>query len=631
MCGISGIFNLPTSTMTGIDENILRQINNAQAHRGPDDQGYHIAEQVGLGHRRLSIIDLEGGHQPIYNDNKQTVVVFNGEIYNYREVASELQEKGYQFQTESDTETIVHAWDEWGPNCIEHFRGMFAFAIWDNQKQTLFLVRDRLGIKPLHYSVLSNGQLIFGSELKALKQHPLFDHGLNPEAIEDYLTLGYVPDPKCIYRNTFKLEAGHYILIEPQTKGITPKQYWDLPLQPVKDNQSYNLENELIERLEEAVKYRMVSEVPIGSFLSGGVDSSAVVSLMASLQKDPITTCAIGFDVPKYNESDFAQLVADKYNTNHHLKIVDHNDFELIDKLTKLYDEPYADSSALPTYRVCQLAREHVTVCLSGDGGDELFAGYRRYKMHAGEEKVRQIIPRSLRKAIFKPLGRIYPKMDWAPRFLRAKTTLQSIGMSAPEGYLNSMSKLRLDQRESLYSTNFKTQLNGYRSSQLFDNLVKGKTFTDPIKQIQYIDFKTWLTGDILTKVDRASMAHSLEVRVPILDHKFVEWAFNIPSQLNMKSGEGKAGFKKALEPLVPFENLYRDKMGFSIPLAEWLRGPLKSKLENTINNPKLMDLDIFNHKKLLKMVREHEKGISDHSAALWTILMLGQFIEQQG
>ncbi len=639
MCGIAGIYALPSLTSEQnmkIDSELLEKMNTAQAHRGPNDQGYHFDHGVGLAHRRLSIIDLAGGHQPIYNEDGQVVVVFNGEIYNYKDIAAELKEKGHIFKTVSDTETIVHAWEEWGINCVDHFRGMFAFAIWDNIKKELFIARDRLGIKPLHYSLLSNGQLIFGSELKVLKQHPKFNENLSLEAIEDYLTLGYVPDPKSIYQGTFKLEAGHYIHLKADSKHIETVQYWDLPWQESIQQLAaapnhLDYQKTMMDGLTNAVKLRMVSEVPIGSFLSGGVDSSAVVAIMASLQDDPINTCAIGFDVPEYNESDFAQAVADRYKTNHNLEIVNHEDFALIEELTNIYDEPYADSSALPTYRVCEMAKKHVTVCLSGDGGDELFAGYRRYKMHLAEEKLRNKIPAIVRKAIFKPLGKLYPKLDWAPQFLRAKTTFQSLSMSSAEAYLNSMSKLRKDEREKIYSPEFKKQLNGYRSHQMFDKLVENKNFADPLKQIQYLDFKTWMPGDILTKVDRASMQHGLEVRVPILDHKFVEWSFTLPSSENLKKGEGKAGFKQALEPIVPHDNLYRDKMGFSIPLSDWLKGPLKEKLERTLNNDKLKALKLFDHKQINQMINEHCNGKSNHDAGLWTLMMLGQFIEKNG
>jgi len=343
-----------------------------------------------------------------------------------------------------------------------------------------------------------------------------------------------------------------------------------------------------------------------------------------------VTTCSIGFDVPDFNETDFAKLVADRYQTNHKVEMVNHEDFDLIDQLIDIYDEPYADSSALPTYRVCELARKHVTVALSGDGGDELFAGYRRYRFHMAEQKLRDKIPLSIRKPVFGLLGKIYPKLDWAPQFLRAKTTFQSLAMTSSEAYLNSMSKLRSDERNSIYSDSFKKKLNNYSSNQVFSDVLEGKSFSDPLKEIQYLDYKTWVTGDINTKVDRASMAHSLEVRVPILDHKFVEWAFSVPSSLNLTNGEGKAIFKKELEPHVPNDNLYREKMGFSIPLAQWLRGPLREKMTLLLTSKTFDQTGIFNVDTIQKLISEHLSGKSDHAAALWTLMMLGMFIERE-
>jgi asparagine synthase (glutamine-hydrolysing) len=630
MCGISGIFSFNEHHV--IDEQLLKSMNNVQAHRGPNDQGYHIGNGIGLGHRRLSIIDLAGGHQPIYNEDNTVSVVFNGEIFNHHEIAQELKDKGHVFKTTSDTETIVHAWEEWGVDCVHHFRGMFAFILWDDNKKELFVVRDRLGIKPLHYSLLTDGSVIFGSELKVLRQHPLCSNEISPEAIEDYLTFGYVPDPKTIFTNTYKLEAGHYLHLK-QGKvltKLTSKQYWDLPWQAAKTLSTQEIESELIERLKDAVNIRMEAEVPLGSFLSGGVDSGAIVAMMSQLQDKAVTTCSIGFDVPEFNETDFAQLVADRYKTNHKVETVDHEDFDLIDKLIDIYDEPYADSSALPTYRVCELARKHVTVALSGDGGDELFAGYRRYRFHMAEQALRDKIPTAIRKPIFGLLGKVYPKLDWAPQFLRAKTTFQSLAMTSSEAYLNSMSKLRADERNALYSTAFKEKLAGYSANQVFEKILAGKSFDDPLKEIQYLDYKTWITGDINTKVDRASMAHGLEVRVPILDHQFIEWAFKVPSNLNLKGSEGKAEFKKQLEPHVPNDNLYRNKMGFSIPLAQWLRGPLKSKMTTLLTSKTFQQTSIFVADKINKIIKEHVTGKSDHSAALWTLMMLGQFIERE-
>jgi asparagine synthase (glutamine-hydrolysing) len=630
MCGISGIFSFDPNVV--IDSELLQLMNNAQAHRGPNDQGYHIKQGIGLGHRRLSVIDLAGGHQPIYNEDESVVVVFNGEIYNHHEISDQLKLLGYTFKTNSDTETIVHAWDEWGVACLEHFRGMFAFILWDNNKKELFVARDRLGVKPLHYSLLSNGSVIFGSELKVLRQHPLCPKEISAEAIEDYLTFGYVPDPKCIYEGVYKLEAGHYLHFKQgdQPDAITSVQYWDLPWQARNELSEKSLNNELINRLKEAVDLRMEAEVPLGAFLSGGVDSGAIVAMMSSLQKSPVDTCSMGFDIPQFNETDFAQLVADRYQTNHHVEIVDPEDFELIEQLIDIYDEPYADSSALPTYRVCELARKHVTVVLSGDGGDELFAGYRRYRLHMAEQKLRDKIPLVIRKPIFGLLGKLYPKLDWAPQFLRAKTTFQSLALSSSQAYLNSMSKLRKDERENIYSNNFKARLKGYSSAQVFENAIKGKQFTDPLKEAQYLDYKTWITGDINTKVDRASMAHGLEVRSPMMDHKFIEWAFLSPSALNLNKGEGKACLKKELEPHVPHDNLYRKKMGFSVPLAQWLRGPLNSLMIELLSAEAFVQTNIFNAKKIDKMIAEHTASIRDHSSALWTLMMLGLFIKKE-
>lgn len=628
MCGISGIFNFDPEQ--AIDAELLKLMNNAQAHRGPNAQGYHVANGVGLGQRRLSVIDLEGGKQPLYNEDESVVVVFNGEIFNHHSLSDELKALGYKFRTRSDTETLVHAWSEWGIECVHHLRGMFAFVIWDNTKKELFVARDRLGIKPLHYSLLSNGSLIFGSELKVLKQHPLCPKDISAHAIEDYLTFGYIPDPKTIYSDVYKLEAGHYLHLKQGQvpEELSPIQYWDLPWQADEELTAKEIEQELIPRLKEAVDIRMEADVPLGAFLSGGVDSGAIVAMMSQLQDAPVNTCSIGFDVPEFNETDFAQLVADRYKTKHNVEIVNHEDFDLIDQLTDIYDEPYADSSALPTYRVCELARKHVTVALSGDGGDELFAGYRRYKLHLAEQSLRDKIPLSLRRPVFGLLGKVYPKLDWAPQFLRAKTTFQSLAMSSSEAYLNSMSKLRQDERSKLYHPNFIKQLNGYNSGEVFKRSLKGKTFDDPLKEVQYLDYKTWITGDINTKVDRASMAHGLEVRVPILDHELVEWAFRVPSKTNIDKGEGKAVFKKQLEPHVPHDNLYRKKMGFSIPLAQWLRGPLKNKMEALLTSSTFNRLNLFKTDEIAKLIKEHCQGKSDHSAALWTLMMLGQFIE---
>lgn len=633
MCGISALFS--ASPLASNSESVLTKMNRAQAHRGPDDEGYFSDENVVLGHRRLSIIDLSGGHQPIFNEDNTVAVVFNGEIFNYKDIASELEGLGHRFSTHSDTETIVHAWEEWGVECLHRFRGMFAFILWDMNKKQLFVARDRLGVKPLFYTEYADGTFGFGSELKVLTAHDNFDRRISAEAIEEYLAFGYVPDPKCIYDSTLKLEAGYYILLDAKNgvEKIEPIQYWDLPWQNLNSQEGFDAETakaQLLDELQQAVNVRMEAEVPLGAFLSGGVDSSAIVALMAQSQSQPVNTCSVGFDVKDFDETEFAQLVADRYSTNHFVDTVNHEDFSLIDRLIDIYDEPYADSSALPTFKVCELARKKVTVSLSGDGGDELFAGYRRYKLHMAEEAVRQKIPLWLRKTLFRPLGKLYPKLDWAPQFLRAKTTFQSLGMDTAQAFMNSMSKLRKDERDTLYSPAFKSGLAQYSADAVYQRYLENKNISDPLKVIQYLDYKTWLTGDANTKVDRASMANGLEVRSPFMDHKLVEWAFLLPSSENIKNGETKSLLKKAVEPIIPHDNIYRKKMGFSVPMADWLRGPLKQKLHDTLNSNAVVKSNIFDMAQLNKKIEQHVSGKYDHAAALWTIFMLGLFLVRE-
>lgn len=628
MCGIAGIYQLNSKQQP--DSAILSKMNDSQWHRGPDAGDYFYGPGVGLAHRRLSIIDIAGSPQPMQSTNQQAWIVFNGEIYNYRELRQQLQEKGHQFATVGDTETILNAWLEWGPDCVQHLRGMFAFAIWDKTQQCLFLARDRLGIKPMFYSLLDNGQFLFGSELKVLRQHPEFVHQLRDSAIEDYFSFGYVPEPHTIYQHSYKLAPGHTLLLRFGDKQLPePKQYWDVPSQWQHSLNEQELSEDIIRRLREAVQIRLVAEVPLGAFLSGGVDSSAVVAMMAGLQDDPVNTCSIGFDSPEFNETDFARQVATRYQTNHHEDIVSQNDFELLDKLADLYDEPYADSSAIPTYRVCQMARKHVTVALSGDGADELFAGYRRYKLHLNEERLRRALPLWLRRPLFGFLGKVYPKLDWAPRFLRAKTTFQSLALDTVAAYHNSIAIMRDDQRQRLFSPRFKQQLNGYNSLQVFRRYGDKVQHLDPMKIAQYLDMKTYLVGDILTKVDRASMAHSLEVRVPFLDHKFVEWAFTAESNANLRDGIGKYSLKRALEPYLPADVLYRKKMGFAVPLAEWFRGPLQQKLQDKLLSEAMQQSGYFDMTEIRQLLSDHQRGLKDNSAILWTLLMFSAFLER--
>lgn len=627
MCGISGLFD--TRQKRSYPEALIRRINDIQSHRGPDESGIHIEPGVAFGHRRLSIIDLATGQQPLFNEDKSVCVVFNGEIYNFQELVPELEALGHTFHTRSDTEVIVHAWESWGKSCVERFRGMFAFALWDRNQQTLFLARDRMGVKPMFYALLNDGTFIFGSELKVITEHPEFQRTLDPFAIEEYFTLGYVADPRCIYKNAFKLPPAHILTIKRGESLPKPESYWDVQFSLDNPISAQAASGELFERIQESVRLRMISEVPLGAFLSGGVDSSAVVAAMAGISADPVRTCAIGFKDPKFNESAFAQQVADRYHTDHHLNIVDSDDFDLIDTLAWLYDEPYADSSAIPTYRVCQLARQHVTVALSGDGGDETFGGYRRYRLHMMEERARSALPLSLRRPIFGALGKIYPKADWAPRPLRAKTTLQAMAYDSVQAYLHSISLMREDERSRLYSPGFKQALNGYSTLEVFRRHAEQSGTNDPLALIQYIDYKTWLVGDINTKVDRASMAHSLEVREPLMDHQLVEWLATLPTNLKIQGQEGKWILKKAFEPHLPSDILYRPKMGFSVPLARWLRGPLAERTRQAVLGPTLEATGYFNREALTFMVEKHQNGQRDFSAPLWSLLMFEAFLRR--
>jgi asparagine synthase (glutamine-hydrolysing) len=626
MCGITGIFD-PTGRRP-VNRALLEAMNQTQFHRGPDEGGVHLEPGVGLAHRRLSIIDLSSGQQPLFNEDETVVVTYNGEIYNFPELTEELKQAGHTFRTHCDTEVIVHAWEEWGEACVKHFRGMFAFGLWDRNRETLFLARDRLGIKPLYYARLPDGQLLFASELKALMAHPDLPREMDPYAVEEYFAFGYVPEPRSIFKSVHKLPPGHTLTLRRGQNGLSkPREYWDVPFAPLPALTEQQAAEELVERLREAVRIRLVAEVPLGAFLSGGVDSSAVVAMMAGFSEDPVRTCSISFSDPTFDESAYAQQVAERYATNHHVEQVDPDHFDLLDRLGGLYDEPFADSSALPTYRVCELARRHVVVALSGDGGDENLAGYRRYRHHMGEERLRTLLPLGLRRPLFGALGRLYPKADWAPRVFRARATFQALARDAVEGYFQGISVLRDELRTNLFSRSFRGELQGYGALEVLRRHAARAPTDHPLSLVQYLDMKTYLAGDILTKVDRASMAHALEVRVPILDHKLVEWISGLPPDLKLRGAEGKYLFKKALEPYLPDDVLYRSKMGFAVPLAAWFRGPLRERMREQVLGERMADSGIFDMNYLETLVEQHVSGRRDHSAPLWSLLMFDVFL----
>jgi asparagine synthase (glutamine-hydrolysing) len=629
MCGITGLADL--RDQRPVDEALLRQMNMILRHRGPDGEGYHIEPGLGFGHRRLSIIDLAGGKQPLYNEDRTVVVTFNGEIFNFNEIESELVRRGHIFRTRSDTEVIVHAWEEWGVECLQRFNGMFAFALWDQRQKQLFLARDRLGVKPLFYAELPDGRFAFASELKSLLIIPGLAHHIDPRAVEDYFAFGYVPDPKTIYRDISKLEPGTYLLARRGEGRFRIVRYWDVPLdsEPWSGRQLEDVKQELRNRLKEAVRKRLVSDVPLGAFLSGGIDSSAIVAMMREIGADHILTCSIGFAESRYDESEFAEMVARIKATDHKREIVEPSDYALVDKLVGLYDEPYADSSAIPTYRVCQLARRHVTVALSGDGGDENFVGYRRYRLFSFEEQLRRLMPHKLRAAVFGPLGALYPKLDWAPRVLRGKTTLQALARSSVEAYLHGVEITPERLRRQMFSPEMTRELGGHRAGHLFQQHVGNKSFSSPLSLVQYLDFKTYLPGDILTKVDRASMAHGLEVRTPFLDYELVEWAARLPAQMKLRGGVGKHILKESLRPLLPEQILDRSKMGFAVPLDVWFRGSLKDQIADVVRGPRLAGSGMFNPSVLRRLVDDHQSHRRNHSAVLWSLLMFDGFLRK--
>jgi asparagine synthase (glutamine-hydrolysing) len=614
MCGICGIFEYERQTDIAFDR--VHKMNQTMIHRGPDDGGVFVGPGIGLGHRRLSIVDLAGGHQPMSNEDGKVWVLLNGEIYNYPELRAELLSRGHRFATNSDTEAIVHLYEDYAEGCFAKLRGMFSIAIWDSQRRKLVLARDRVGKKPLFYAANREG-ILFGSELKALLASDTLAKDIDERALSDYFSFGYIPAPKTIYRSVRKVMPGHYLVAS--ADGVKETRYWDLSFAKIEDRSEEEWGERLRHELCEATRVRLMSDVPLGAFLSGGIDSSSVVAMMSHLMKRAVTTCSVGFEEEKYNEAEYARQVSQLFATDHHEETVQPNAIEILDTLTWHYDEPFADSSAIPTYYVSKIARSFVTVALGGDGGDESLAGYRRYKLDYYENRFRNYFPGSLRRAVFKPLGQWYPPLAWAPRVFRAKATFQSLARSPLEGYFNSVSYFRPDDKKRLFTPDFRKILGNYDSIEVLRDYYDRADTDDLLSKIQYVDIKTYLTDDILTKVDRASMAVSLEVRAPMLDHKFMECVASIPSGLKLKNGEGKYILKKALEPVLPQNILYRPKQGFAIPVDAWFRKELKDLAHNVILET---DDGILDKKFLKKIWDEHQKGYYDRSALLWATLM---------
>ena len=625
MCGIAGLFD--TRGGAPFETALIRAMTDAVAHRGPDGSGLHVEPGLALGHRRLAIIDLAGGAQPMQTPDGALTVVFNGEIYNFLELRAELEGLGARFLTRCDTEVLLLGWRYWKEGLLRRLRGMFAFALWDAAEQTLVLARDPFGKKPLHYALLADGTLAFGSEIKSLLCHKGVDRVLDPQAVEDFFAYGYVPDPKTIYAAIRKLPPAHYLLAK-RGRPLAIKSYWNVLEMFSGSRAPQDASEILVEKLTAAVRARLISDVPLGALLSGGVDSSAIVALMAGISGSPVNSFSIAFGERAYDETAYAAQVAARYGTKHDVRQVSADDFSLLPRLPQIYDEPFGDISAIPTFAVCEQARRFVTVALSGDGGDEALAGYRRYGFHWKEEQLRGWFPSALRKAVFGPLAALYPHASWLPRPLRAKATFTELSLDAADAYARMVSALPQDLRAQLLSEDFRHSLGGYDSRDVVRKHFNVDAPLDALQRAQYADVMTYLPGDILTKVDRASMANSLELRAPLLDPEFFTWSFSLAPSLKLSpQAGGKAILKKAMEPYLSADLLYRPKQGFTVPLAEWLRGPLRGDVMELANSPRLRDSGMVNVETVSRMAEAHIAGRRDFSKPLWLIWVFDAFL----
>ncbi len=618
MCGITGFVNANGSAA---DRALLESMNRALIHRGPDDDGFYVDQNVGLAMRRLAIIDLASGKQPIHNSNRSKWLVFNGEIYNYQELREDLENRGRKLYTKSDTEVVIQLFDEFGPKCLDRLRGMFALAIWDEKDKSLFLARDRVGKKPLLYSHQANGDLVFGSEFQAVLRHPSVSREVDTDAIDDYLSFLCVPAPKTAFKSIRKLEPGHWLRWK--DGEIETKRYW----QPDFSKKIKISEPEAIEEttriLRESTRLRMISEVPLGAFLSGGVDSSTVVALMAQESDRPVKTFSIGFEEQDFSELKYARRVAEHVGAEYNEFIVRPNALDVIPTLVEHYGEPYADSSAIPTYYVSKETRQHVTVALNGDGGDESFAGYERYTaMRIAETYSR--VPKSLRKALIEmPVGLVPTSEIKRSRFRDAKRFLQAANLPRNERYFRWMSTFNRDTKIDLYTDEFARSVAGNDPVSVLDKWFAAANGTGTLDATLLTDQMTYLPNDLLVKVDIASMANSLEARSPFLDHNLIEFAASLPEGMKMRGFETKSLLKKVAAKLVPRDVIYRRKMGFGVPIGSWFRGEMKDFVRGVLLSERSINRGIVKPAVLMRLVDEHIDAKRDHSFQLWTLMML--------
>jgi asparagine synthase (glutamine-hydrolysing) len=626
MCGIAGIIYADIDRP--VDPGLLKAMGDAISHRGPDAEGFWIEPGIGLVHRRLSIIDLEGGDQPIGNEDGSIKVVFNGEIYNHQGLRRELEARSHRFRTRSDTEVLVHLYEEMGDHLVERLRGMFAFALWDRTRRRLILARDRLGLKPLY--VYHDGEkLLFGSELKAILAYPGVRREVDPAALEEYLAFGMVTGRRTIFRHVGKLEPAHVLRVEHDDFARTPRLYWALRIAPDDRLTVDDWQEAIRDKLDETTRLHLIADVPVGAFLSGGIDSSVVVALSADATRGPLQTFSMGFAEEEYSELPYAREVAVRFGTRHTEEIVTPDAVSLVDELTHYYDEPFADSSAVPTYLVARLASRHVKVVLSGDGGDECFGGYSRYTHDLREAVVRRQLPPWFRRSILGPIARAWPKADWLPRPLRAKTMLTNLSLDEGPAYANTLTLCRQPLRRRLIAPDLRDQLNGYDPGQAIRRSYATAPRGDPLGGMIAADVAVSLPDDFLVKVDRASMAHGLEVRPPLVDHELMELAARIPSRWKVHDGETKWIFKQAYKDVLPETVRRRPKRGFEIPIDDWLRDPLRPMFESTVLDAAAPISALVDQRIARQIYGSHLKGTSRLGNVLWSLLVLARWADR--
>ncbi len=625
MCGIAGVLYVDATCPA--DEDVLRRMGGRLAHRGPDAEGFHREPGVGLVHRRLSIIDLAGGEQPMANEDGAIVVVFNGEIYNYQELRTLLLSRGHTLRTHSDTEVLVHLYEDEGDDLVQRLRGMFAFALWDRPRRRLLLARDRVGIKPLYF-FRDAEKLVFASELKALFEHPDLPRALDPAALEDYLAYGMVPGSRCIFAGVEKLPAGHVLSVSANEWQSRPRRYWSLRLEPDETRSGEQWLEEVRAGVTEAVRMHLVADVPVGAFLSGGVDSSVVVSLAAGASNGPLRTFSMGFADEAFSELPHARQVAEAFGTQHVEEIVTPDAVELLDQLSHYFDEPFGDSSAVPTFLVSRLAARHVKVVLSGDGGDEAFGGYARYAHDLREAAVRRRLPRWLRRGLLAPLASVWPRTASLPRPLRLRSALTNLSLEEAAAYANTLSITRPPLRRQLLSADVRAGLNSHDPGQLICEAYGHAPPGDALAGMIAADTACLLPDDFLVKVDRASMACGLEVRPPLLDHKLLELAARIPSRWKVCRGTTKWVFKEAFRDRLPTKLMDRPKHGFEMPVDAWLRGPLRQRFEDSVLAPGTRLDGLIDRSTAGELYREHRRG-GRHGNTLWALLVLAAWAER--